>query len=373
VTDWWGNKKAEWKAGWEALTIPEKREEAFELIDEYGDLGYIEKRELAVKVAYLDMVKGIVDTGRNVLDSGVVQFYMLEAGRKLGVGGLDDDTVYQITRDTINEKLTNEKKVLDELPQTMVKAVVKDLTHVINPKNAYNYFLNPDAKFGELVDYSRSGISTGLTVYGGAKLLQSSVAITKVGVLGIKQTASNLANSGLQPLAVGGYGSSVSGINNINNALIQMSQAGAQVVVPNISNITSNLTGISNQGSGKLTGKLDGLKQAERKMVDDLLKQGRDVEIIPKDPAAKLKTPDFKVNGVSTELKTIANPNVNTVITKIQNGFQQNAQRVLVDVRNTGLTAQQVQEAITRTIGSYKNGVPGGIEIWYNGGVITYP
>jgi hypothetical protein len=173
VAYWWENKKAEWKAGWEALTIPEKREEAFELIDEYGDLDYIEKRELALKVAYLDMVKGIVDIGKKALDSGVIQHYMLEAGRKLGVGGLSDDTVYQITRNTIDEKLANEKEALDKLPNTIVKAVVEDFKHVVNPKNAYNYFLNPNAKFGELVDYSKSTINTVMTVYGGAKSLQS--------------------------------------------------------------------------------------------------------------------------------------------------------------------------------------------------------
>ena len=128
-----------------------------------------------------------------------------------------------------------------------------------------------------------------------------------------------------------------------------------------------------NGGGGKLTGKLDGLTQAERGMVDDLLNQGKNVEIIPKDPAAILKTPDFMINGISTELKTIANPNINTVITKIQNGFQQNAHRVLIDARNSGLTAQQAQEVIIRTVGSYKNKIPGEIEIWYNGGIITYP
>ena len=47
--------------------------------------------------------------------------------------------------------------------------------------------------------------------------------------------------------------------------------------------------------------------QAERNMVNDLVNQGKNVEIIPQNTQAK--TFDFIIDGVLTELKTIQNPN----------------------------------------------------------------
>ena len=133
----------------------------------------------------------------------------------------------------------------------------------------------------------------------------------------------------------------------------------------------ADLTG--SESTGKVIGTTDGLKAAEKTVVDDFAKQGKSIEIIPKDPQSINPTPDFKIDGITVELKTVYNPNVNTVVTKIQNGFQQNAEKVLIDARPAGLSAQQAQEAIKRAIGSYEKGLPGSIEIWYNGGKIIYP
>ena len=125
-----------------------------------------------------------------------------------------------------------------------------------------------------------------------------------------------------------------------------------------------------NKTRGTLTGSLDGLTGDERRLVEDLLSQGKNVEIIPRDPNAK--TPDFKVNGVTTELKTLQNPNTNTGMKRIQDGFKQNADTVIVDARNSGLTSSQAREILERASGKYPNGqFPGSVEIWINGGVIT--
>ena len=49
---------------------------------------------------------------------------------------------------------------------------------------------------------------------------------------------------------------------------------------------------------GTLTGKTDGLTADEKTMVEDLLNQGKDVEIIPRSNQQGEKTPDFIVDGV---------------------------------------------------------------------------
>ncbi len=77
---------------------------------------------------------------------------------------------------------------------------------------------------------------------------------------------------------------------------------------------------------GTLAGKLDGLTAAKKTMVNDLLNAGNDVEIIPRSNIPRQKTPDFLVNGVKTELKTLTGTSLNIPVTRIQDGFKQGAE-----------------------------------------------
>lgn len=56
--------------------------------------------------------------------------------------------------------------------------------------------------------------------------------------------------------------------------------------------------GVQGKG-GSRTGKLDGLTADERKMIDDLLNSGKNVEVIPRSDTAKM--PDYDVNDVKIE------------------------------------------------------------------------
>jgi hypothetical protein len=132
----------------------------------------------------------------------------------------------------------------------------------------------------------------------------------------------------------------------------------------------TNAAASASKGTGKLTGSFYKPSQAERTMVDDLLSQGKNVEIVPRSNVQGVKTPDFKVNGVLTELKSLEGTSLNTPVTRIQKGFGQGAQTVIIDGRATGLTAEQANTVINRINGIYKNGVPGKIEIWTNEGTV---
>ena len=138
--------------------------------------------------------------------------------------------------------------------------------------------------------------------------------------------------------------------------------------------LSGQRTGELAEGVGDVTGSLDGLIPAERKMIDDLTKQGKNVETIPRSNVPGGKTPDFNVNNVKTELKTMQNPNTNTGMKRIQEGFGQGAETVIIDARGSGLTRTQASEIINRAKGKYLNGLlPGKVEIWIDGQIITYP
>jgi len=248
TTDWVTDRWNETKEGWEALNDPQKRAEAFELIDEYGDLEPVEKRVFAVSTGYAEMAAGFVKAGKSVLNSGHLQKGMLDVGRTFKLSGLGNDLVYQSAREEIENKIQNEKKVLKEAPKAIFNGIITDFRHVVDIENVKTFFSGSDASLGELVDYSRSAINTASNVYGGGKLLQSMAGITKVGVSGIRQAAANVGNAGLRPLAVGGYGSSVSGFSNINSAIQQVGRSGAQLVVTN-SGMQNVSAGASNVGN----------------------------------------------------------------------------------------------------------------------------
>ena len=121
---------------------------------------------------------------------------------------------------------------------------------------------------------------------------------------------------------------------------------------------------------GTLSGKLDGLTTAERTMVDDLLNAGNNVEIIPRSNIPGDKTPDFLVNGVKTELKTLTGTSLNTPVTRIQDGFKQGAEAVIIDGRNTGLTLDDANTVMERALGKYGGELPGIVEIWTTEGIL---
>jgi len=83
-------------------------------------------------------------------------------------------------------------------------------------------------------------------------------------------------------------------------------------------------------------------------------------------------TSDFFVDGVKTELKTIYGTSPNTPVTRIQEGFEQNAEVVILDMRGTGVTLEKVNTIIKRISGIYQDDMPGKIEIWTRFGPIIY-
>ena len=129
--------------------------------------------------------------------------------------------------------------------------------------------------------------------------------------------------------------------------------------------------------TGNVTGKFvdtttDTMTKRERQVVDDLVGQGKMVERIPKNPDTR--TPDFKIDGVKTELKTLENPNTNTGMKHIREAFKQGAETVIIDARSSGLTKELADEIVSRAKGIYPDkALPGKVEIWMEGQVITYP
>ena len=79
--------------------------------------------------------------------------------------------------------------------------------------------------------------------------------------------------------------------------------------------------------------------------------------------------PDFFVNGVKTELKTLNGTSLNTPVKRIQEGFEQGALTVIVDGRKTGITMQEAESTVRRVVGKLGK-LPGTVEIWTKEGIL---
>lgn len=125
------------------------------------------------------------------------------------------------------------------------------------------------------------------------------------------------------------------------------------------------------QKIGEISGSLAGLTPHERTVLMELSGIGKNVKVVEKSTIQNIKTPDFIIDGVKTELKELRNTNINTGITRIQDAFKQNTEAMILDARGTNLTIKQAQEIINRAIGSYPNKkLPGKVEIWTKYGLV---
>ena len=71
-------------------------------------------------------------------------------------------------------------------------------------------------------------------------------------------------------------------------------------------------------------------------------------------------------------MKTLNCSSLNTPVTRIQDGFKQGAETVIIDARKTEMTLEGAQTVIDRVVGVYNGKLPGNVEIWMKEGVFKY-
>jgi hypothetical protein len=184
--------------GFRVLSNSEEREKAYELIEEHGNLGFVGKRVYSIAAGYGEISAGMIDFGIDILDAGSDNFQMskLSMDRQLGI--IDND-LYEIKKEEIDKKYEYRREALKNAPKTIYNSIRDSAGNVINKESRYNFFVNPDTSFNELVDYSRDAISTGMTVYSAARfshsLLESiSISSTPAAVTPFGQLAPSTVN-----------------------------------------------------------------------------------------------------------------------------------------------------------------------------------
>jgi RHS repeat-associated protein len=127
--------------------------------------------------------------------------------------------------------------------------------------------------------------------------------------------------------------------------------------------------------AGLLTGGLSGAMggtavkstPAEAAMKQELEAAGNVVKRVPR---RGYPTPDFLVNGVRTELKTLTKAGPNTLKNAIEKAARQGKQ-ILVDARNVNITADQARNQIMRAQGNV-GGLAGRVTVLTKDGAVKF-
>ncbi|HWD92252.1 MAG TPA: RHS repeat-associated core domain-containing protein [Verrucomicrobiae bacterium] len=119
---------------------------------------------------------------------------------------------------------------------------------------------------------------------------------------------------------------------------------------------------------GTLTGSLAGRTPAEISYAQEQLAAGNNVEIVP---TSNVPTPDFKINGVETELKTVNNLGPNTVKNFIESAAEQTSQQIVIDARNVNVSPADAAEQIQRAQGNI-GGLQGRVTVLTSKGPVKF-
>jgi RHS repeat-associated protein len=138
---------------------------------------YVGKRAIAAVHAgaewAFDSVKGIAELAYSLGQTygSEIGFIGNEARNNCGLMKQDE---YLNSKSRYLNTLSNNMDMYKKMPENMVTGIWDNLKTTFNPKNFSNY-LNPNTPYNELKDYSKSVIQTGVTIYGGVKIIQSGV------------------------------------------------------------------------------------------------------------------------------------------------------------------------------------------------------
>jgi hypothetical protein len=92
--------------------------------------------------------------------------------------GLTSEDTYNQLQNAYGENFLRSGQVISSLPGNMVTGVVDSFMTTINP-NEIKAYLDPKANHDTLVNYSKSAIQTGATIYGTYKLIDGGINLAK--------------------------------------------------------------------------------------------------------------------------------------------------------------------------------------------------
>lgn len=123
------------------------------------------KKVEAAAIYSINMFKSVAQTGYVIIDSNNKQMNFAYDTLGLLTGGSNFESWGNSAQDYYNHQ-----RMLVSIPGNIVTGAVNDVRTLLNPKNAGNYFFNPDASLESIVEYQSAGFDTAMWVIPTAKV-----------------------------------------------------------------------------------------------------------------------------------------------------------------------------------------------------------
>ena len=145
-----------------------------------------------------------------------------------GIGLVSDDTANRVKQNLAYDR-AQRGEFFRQLPTNFLTSTKESFNKMLElPKN----LIDPSKTWRDVADSTKGTLNIAGTAYGGVKLASG---LAKAGTSIAKTSTSIFDNMGLQPAAVGGYGSNISGWGNIKAAT---SSAGKDVGMASLMNMS---------------------------------------------------------------------------------------------------------------------------------------
>ncbi|WP_238916770.1 TNT domain-containing protein [Clostridium sp. YIM B02555] len=213
-------------------------------------------RQEALTVDVINMGKGILSLHDLLKYNNDVNsdFMEIQVEKALGINGMDDEDTYKKALEANQKDMENAMKLSWDTAKGIVPGIINDVKNTLDPKNAWDFFTNPDMKLEDAQKWSQSAINTAMTVDGvraGFGFVKGKISgISKVGSeVGLETSLEEGANASKAGKIKAEIDTNLENIKNeeISSADLELKDINKEIEVDNIKNIDKSEIDINNK------------------------------------------------------------------------------------------------------------------------------
>ncbi|AGF57866.1 hypothetical protein B0P06_003824 [Clostridium saccharoperbutylacetonicum] len=213
-------------------------------------------RQEALTVDVINMGKGILSLHDLLKYNNDVNsdFMEIQVEKALGINGMDNEATYKKALEANQKDMENAMNMSWDIAKGIVPGIINDVKNTLDPKNAWDFFTNPDMKLEDAQKWSQSAINTAMTVDGvraGLGFVKGKISgITKVGSeVGLETSLEEGANASKTGKIKAEIDTNLENIKNeeISSADLELKDINKEIEVDHIKNIDKSEIDINNK------------------------------------------------------------------------------------------------------------------------------
>lgn len=332
-------------------------------------------RQEALTVDVINMGKGILSLHDLLKYNNDVNsdFMEIQVEKALSINGMDDEATYKKALEANQKDMENAMNMSWDTAKGIVPGIINDVKNTLDPKNAWDFFTNPDMKLEDAQKWSQSAVNTAMTVDGvraGFGFVKGKISgITKVGSeVGLESSLEEGANASktgkIKAEIEEKIDTNLENIKNeeISSADLELKDINKEIEVDNIKNIDKSEIDINNKEieveapvkDEVETSKLGNNVEVETPVIGNAVDTARETEVPKVD---KEVSKDIESENVKDGSDVVSNP-VNSNLDVIKDIISKNG-LTIDEFNKLRLTnASELTEEQVNTMKAIREAIP---------------